>query len=110
MKCAVGIRQVLGVAFGHNDFRMGSTGNTNHLGRKVDAVRGGAACRRSSGEMAWPARHVEDILTGRNFSGFQQRCNVGRSRMSKAFSIATSGPLPAGMLKGADGLWFKAQK
>jgi hypothetical protein len=29
MKCAVGIRQILGVPFGHDDFRMGAAGNNN---------------------------------------------------------------------------------
>ena len=43
MKCAVGIWQVLGVPLGHNHFGMVAAGNSNHLGRKVEAVRGGAA-------------------------------------------------------------------
>ena len=110
MKCAVGIRQVLGVAFGYDDFRMGAAGNANHRGRKVQTVRTGAARRRGSGEMAWSARHVEHMLTGRNFSGFHQRCNVGRCRLSKTVSVARGGPLPAGMLKGADGFGFKTHK
>src|ERR1700758_496256 len=71
-------------------------------------MRGGAACERRSGEMAWPACHVEHVLTGRDFSGFQQRFDVGRCRMSKTVSIARSGALPAGMLKGADGGGSKA--
>jgi len=44
----------------------------------------------------------------RNFSSFQQRCDKGCCRMSEAVSIARSGTLPAGVLKGADGFGFKA--
>src|ERR1700758_5468233 len=110
MKCAVWVWEGLGIAFGHNHFGMGAAGNPDHLGRKIQAVRGGATSGRSSGEMAWPARHVEQMLTGRKFSGFQQRFNVGRRGMSKTASVARSGTLPAGMLKGADGLGFKAHK
>jgi len=32
MKCAVGVRQVLCVAFGHSNVRMDVAGNANHLG------------------------------------------------------------------------------
>jgi hypothetical protein len=48
------------------------------------------------------------MLTGRNFSGFQQRCDEGCCRVSETASVAGSGALPAGMLKGADGFGLKA--
>src|SRR5215470_15934922 len=73
-------------------------------------MRGSTACCRRSGEMGRPARHVEDVLTGQDSSGFQQGCNVGRCRMGETVSVARRGPLPAGMLKGAHGSGFKAHK
>src|SRR6202142_1789444 len=108
MKCAVGIRQILSVPLGHDDVRMDAAGNANHLGRKVQPVRGGAASRGGGSEIAWSARYVEYMLTGRNFSGFQQRCDKGCCRMSEAVSVARSGTLPAGVLEGADGFGLKA--
>src|SRR5262245_51760821 len=89
---------------------MVAAGNSNHLRRKVQAVSGGAARRGGSREIAWPTRDIEHMLTGRNFSGFQQRPNVGRCRMSKAVYVARSSALPAGMLKGTDGFGLKAHR
>src|SRR5258707_13957683 len=48
------------------------------------------------------------MLTGRNSSGFQQRCDKGCCRTSEAVSVARSGTLPAGVLEGADGFGLKA--
>ena len=50
----------------------------------------------------------EYMLTGRNSSGLQQRCDKGCCRMSEAVSVARSGTLPAGVLEGADGFGLKA--
>ena len=41
---------------------MVAAGNSNHLSRKVQAVRGSAARRRSSREMTWPTRDIEHLL------------------------------------------------
>src|ERR1700752_265778 len=89
---------------------MVAAGNSNHLSRKVQAVSGGATRRRGSREIAWPTRDIEHMLTGRNFSGFQQRPNVGRCRMSKAVYVARSSALPAGVLEGADRFGLKAHR
>src|SRR5215510_16578835 len=89
---------------------MVAAGNFNHLSRKVQAVSRGPARRRGSREIAWPTRDIEHMLTGRNFSGFQQRPNVGRCRMSKAVYVARSRALPASVLKGADGFRLKAHR
>src|SRR5260370_39799120 len=48
------------------------------------------------------------MLTGRNFRGFQSRCDKGWRRPSEAVSVARSGTLPAGVLEGADGFGLKA--
>jgi len=48
------------------------------------------------------------MLAGRNFGGFQQRCDKVCRRVSETVSVARSGTLPAGVLKRTNGFRWKA--
>jgi hypothetical protein len=96
---AVPIWQILGVAFLHHDARVGGARNADHRGRKVQPLGDRAACDRGCGDIARPARDIEDAHAGRDSGGGEQWLDERSGCRCERVQIAGSGALPASVLE-----------